>query len=39
VMSGYDLFLFQGFDAFSIFTGKKVDPAIAMKKFPPPQAN
>ena len=37
LMSGYELFLFQGFDGFSIFTGKTVDPAEAMAKFPPPQ--
>ena len=36
-MSGYDLFLFQGFDAFEIFTGTKVDPTEAMAKFPPPE--
>ena len=39
IMTGYDLFLFQGFDAFSIFTGKTVDPTVAMKKFPPPPPN
>ena len=37
VMSGYDLFLFQGFDAFEIFTGISVDPTEAMAKFPPPE--
>lgn len=36
IMTGYDLFLFQGFDAFSIFTGKTVDPTEALAKFPPP---
>ncbi len=39
IMSGYDLFLFQGFDAFTIFTGIEVDPASAMAKFPPPEQN
>lgn len=39
ILSGYDLFLFQGFDAFTVFTGVAVDPADAMKRFPPPQAN
>ncbi len=37
IMSGYDLFLFQGFDAFEIFTGIAVDPTEAMTKFPPPE--
>lgn len=37
IMSGYDLFLFQGFDAFEIFTGVSVDPTEAMAKFPPPE--
>ncbi|MDX9862384.1 MAG: shikimate dehydrogenase [Rhodospirillales bacterium] len=36
VMSGYDLFLFQGFKAFSIFSGIAVDEAAALAKFPPP---
>ena len=39
VMSGYDLFLFQGFDAFTIFTGIEVNPKVAMAKFPPPDQN
>ena len=40
ILSGYDLFLFQGFDAFTVFTGVQVDPADAMRKFPlPPQPN
>jgi len=38
IMSGYDLFLFQGFDAFEIFTGVSVDPTEAMAKFPPPES-
>lgn len=37
IMSGYDLFLFQGFDAFEIFTGQEVDPTVAAEKFPPPE--
>ena len=37
IMSGYDLFLFQGFDAFEIFTGVSVDPTEAMATFPPPE--
>lgn len=37
IMTGYDLFLFQGFDAFRVFTGVTVNPAEAMDKFPPPQ--
>ncbi len=36
ILSGYDLFLFQGFDAFTIFTGVTVDAEAAMKTFPPP---
>lgn len=36
IMSGYDLFLFQGFDAFEIFSGIAVDPTEAMATFPPP---
>jgi len=36
ILSGYDLFLFQGFDAFTIFTGIEVDPAAAVASFPPP---
>lgn len=36
ILSGYDLFLFQGFDAFTIFTGVAVDAEAAMKTFPPP---
>lgn len=36
VMSGYDLFLFQGFEAFSIFSGIAVDAAAALAKFAPP---
>lgn len=39
IMSGYDLFLFQGFDAFEIFTGIRVDPTVAMAEFPPPRAD
>ncbi len=38
ILSGYDLFLFQGFDAFTIFTGVAVDAEAAMKSFPPPDA-
>lgn len=38
ILSGYDLFLFQGFDAFTIFTGVAVDAEAAMKAFPPPDA-
>lgn len=37
IMSGYDLFLFQGFHAFEIFTGIRVDPIETMKAFPPPE--
>lgn len=37
IMSGYELFLFQGFDAFEIFSGISVDPALAIAEFPPPQ--
>lgn len=37
IMSGYDLFLFQGFHAFEIFTGVHVDPSEAIKAFPPPE--
>jgi shikimate dehydrogenase len=36
ILSGYDLFLFQGFDAFTIFTGVTVDAEAAMRAFPPP---
>lgn len=36
ILSGYDLFLFQGFDAFTIFTGVAVDAEAAMNAFPPP---
>jgi len=36
ILSGYDLFLFQGFDAFTIFTGVAVDAEAVMKAFPPP---
>jgi shikimate dehydrogenase len=36
IMSGYDLFLFQGFDAFTVFTGVAVDAEAAMRTFPPP---
>jgi shikimate dehydrogenase len=35
VMSGYDLLLFQGFDAFTIFTGKEVDATVALAALPP----
>jgi shikimate dehydrogenase len=38
ILSGYHLFLFQGFDAFTIFTGVAVDAEAAMKAFPPPDA-
>lgn len=37
IMSGYELFLFQGFDAFEIFSGIAVDPTEAMATFPPPE--
>jgi shikimate dehydrogenase len=39
VMTGYDLFLFQGFEAFSIFSRIAVDATLALAKFPPPPAD
>jgi len=37
ILSGYDLFLFQGFHAFKYFTGIEVDVEAAIKAFPPPE--
>ena len=37
IMSGYELFLFQGFHGFKCFTGIEVDPGEVMKSFPPPE--
>ncbi len=37
IMSGYELFLFQGFHGFKYFTGIEVDPGDVMKSFPPPE--
>lgn len=37
IMSGYDLFLFQGFDAFEIFSGVAVDPTEVLATFPLPE--
>ncbi|WP_432695749.1 shikimate dehydrogenase family protein [Marinobacterium sp. YM272] len=33
LVSGFDLFIYQGLDAFEIFTDMKVDPAEAIKRF------
>ena len=33
VMSGFDLFLYQGLDAFTVWTGLTIDPSIARRAF------